>query len=56
MVANDKSLGLKSLLPMGSQVRVCGCLYDGHWRLTWLLTSGHVGLIEVRARWSQHPR
>jgi hypothetical protein len=26
-----------------------GCLYDGHWRLTWSLTSGPVGLVEVRA-------
>jgi len=30
--------------------------YDGHWRLTWLLTSGPVGLVEVRASWSGHPR
>jgi len=29
----------------------CGCSYDGHWRLTWSLTSGAVGLVEVRANW-----
>ena len=27
----------------------CGCSYDGHWRLTWSLTSGPVGLVKVRA-------
>jgi len=32
-----------------------GCSYDGHWRLTWSLTSGPVGLVEVRASWSGHP-
>ena len=26
-----------------------GCSYDGHWRLTWSLTSGPVGLVEVPA-------
>jgi len=34
----------------------CGCSYDGHWRLTWSLTSGPVGLVEVRACWPGHPR
>ena len=34
----------------------CGCSYDGHWRLTWSLTSGPVGLVEVRASWPGHPR
>jgi hypothetical protein len=34
----------------------CGCLYDGHWRLTWSLTSGPVGLVEVHASWPGHPR
>ena len=29
--------------------KLCGCSYDGHWRLTWSLTSGPVGLVEVRA-------
>ena len=24
----------------------CDCSYDGHWRLTWSLTSGPVGLVE----------
>jgi hypothetical protein len=33
-----------------------GCSYDGHWRLTWSLTSGPVGLVEVRASWPGHPR
>ena len=27
----------------------CGCKYDGHWRLTWSLTSRSVGLVKVRA-------
>jgi len=29
---------------------------QGHWRLTWVLTSGLVGLIEVLASWFGHPR
>jgi hypothetical protein len=33
-----------------------GYLYDGHWRLTWSLTSGPEGLVEVRASWPGHPR
>jgi len=33
-----------------------GCSYNGHWRLTWSLTSGPVGLVEVRASWPGHPR
>jgi hypothetical protein len=33
----------------------CGCSYDDHWRLTWSLTSGPVGLVEIRASWSGHP-
>jgi hypothetical protein len=27
----------------------CSCLYDGHWRLTWSLTLGPVGLVKVHA-------
>jgi hypothetical protein len=27
-----------------------------HWRLTWLLTSRSVGLVEVRASWPEHTR
>jgi len=27
----------------------CGYSYDGHWRLTWSLNLGPVGLVEVRA-------
>jgi len=34
----------------------CGCSYDSHWRFTWSLTSGPVGLVEVRASWFGHPR
>jgi len=33
----------------GLRFEPCGCSYDGHWRLTWLLTSGPVKLVEVRA-------
>jgi hypothetical protein len=40
----------------GLRFEPCGCLYDGHWRLTWSLTSGPVGLVEVRASWPGHPR
>jgi hypothetical protein len=35
---------------------LCDCLYNGHWRLTWSLISCHVGLVEVRASWAEHPR
>jgi hypothetical protein len=40
----------------GLRFEPCGCSYDGHWRLTWSLTSGPVGLVEVRASWPEHPR
>ncbi|KAJ6968167.1 ABC transporter G family member 15-like [Populus alba x Populus x berolinensis] len=30
-------------------VRALSCSYDVHWRLTWSLTSGPVGLVEVHA-------
>jgi len=40
----------------GLRFESCGCSYDGHWRLTWSLTSGPVGLVEVRASWPGHPR
>ena len=33
----------------GLRFEPCGCSYDGHWRLTWSLTSEPVGLVEVRA-------
>jgi len=33
----------------GFRFELCGCSYDDHWRLTWSLTSGPVGLVEVRA-------
>jgi len=33
----------------GLRFEPCDCSYDGHWRLTWSLTSGPVGLVEVRA-------
>ncbi|KAJ6972525.1 hypothetical protein NC653_032960 [Populus alba x Populus x berolinensis] len=32
------------------QVQTPGCSYDGHWRLTWSLTSGPVGLVERQRR------
>ena len=35
----------------GLRFESCGCSYDGHWRFTWSLTSGPVGLVEVRASW-----
>ncbi|KAJ6868353.1 hypothetical protein NC651_033427 [Populus alba x Populus x berolinensis] len=31
-----------------SKVRALGCSYDGHWRLTWSLTLGPVGLVEMK--------
>ena len=31
----------------GLRFESCGCSYDGYWRLTWSLTSGPVGLVEV---------
>ena len=40
----------------GFRFKPCGCSYDGYWRLTWSLTSGPVGLVEVRASWPGHPR
>ena len=33
----------------GLRFEPCGCSYDDHWRLTWSLTSGPVGLVEVHA-------
>ena len=30
--------------------------YDSYWRLTWSLTSGPGGLVEVRANWPGHSR
>jgi hypothetical protein len=32
----------------GLRFEPCGCSYDGHWRLTWSLTSGPVGLVECK--------
>jgi len=67
----DTTIYITSLIDGGPVVRVwdqevcslcglrfepCGYSYDGHWRLTWLLTSGPVGLVEVRASWPGHPR
>jgi len=40
----------------GLRFKPCGCSYDDHWRLTWSLTSGPVGLVEVSASWPGHPR
>jgi len=39
----------------GLRFEPCGCSYDSDWRLTWSLTSGPVGLVEVRASWPGHP-
>ena len=39
----------------GLRFEPCGYLYDGHWRLTWSLTSGLMGLVEVRESWPGHP-
>jgi hypothetical protein len=39
----------------GLRFEPCGCSYDGYWRLTWSLTSGLVGLVEIHASWSEHP-
>jgi hypothetical protein len=32
----------------GLRFEPCDCSYNDHWRLTWSLTSGPVGLVEVR--------
>jgi hypothetical protein len=40
----------------GFKFEPCGCSYDGHWRLTWSLTSEPVGLVKMRANCSEHPR
>jgi hypothetical protein len=40
----------------GLRFEPCGCLYDSHWRLTWSLTSGPVGLVEMHVNWPEHPR
>jgi (-)-germacrene D synthase len=45
----DQVLGL---LPKGHQFEAHKP--QGHWRLTWSLTSGSVRLVEVRANWSKH--
>jgi len=46
---SGKSLGLRGLLSLWSQVRAMWLPYDDHWRLTWSLTSEPVGLVEARA-------
>jgi hypothetical protein len=38
----------------GLRFEPCGCSYNDHWRLIWSLTSGPVGLVEVRASWPGH--
>ena len=35
----------------GIRFEPCGCSYDSHWRLTWLLISGSMWLIEVHTNW-----
>jgi len=29
--------------------------FQDYWRLLWSLTSGSIGLVEVRVNWSGHP-
>jgi len=56
---SDKSLGLRDLFFLWSQVRALWLLIWWSleaWRLTWSLTSGPVGLVEVRASWPGYPR
>ena len=53
--SNDKNLELKGLLPLDLRFESCGCSYDGHWRFTWLLISGFVGLVEMRTNWHGQP-
>ena len=51
---NNKNMPLKpsrwwSIYSLCSfRFELCSYSYDGHWRLTWSLTSGLVGLVEVR--------
>ena len=33
----------------GLRFEPCDYSYDGHWRLTWLLTLGSVELVKIRA-------
>ena len=35
----------------GLRFEPCGCSYDSHWRLTWSLTSGPIGLVEMHTSW-----
>jgi hypothetical protein len=35
----------------GLRFEPCCCAYDGHWRLTWSLTSGPLRLVEIHASW-----
>jgi hypothetical protein len=49
-------VGDQSTIQKMLRFEFCDCLYDGHWRFIWLLSSGPVGLVEVRASWSGHPR
>jgi len=38
----------------GLRFELCGCLYDGHWRLTWSLTLEPVRLVEICTNGSRH--
>jgi hypothetical protein len=49
IVISGNSLGLRNLFFFCFKFESCDCLYAGHWRLTWSLTSGPVGLVEVHA-------
>jgi hypothetical protein len=39
----------------GFRFEPCDCSYNGYWRLTWSLTSGPVGLVEMHGSWPEHP-
>jgi hypothetical protein len=53
--SSGKNLKLKGLFFFCSfRFESCGCLYNDHWRLTWLLTLKPVKLVEVQVNWSEH--
>ena len=49
--STDQAIGL---LPKSHQFE--SRKSHSHWRLTWSLTSGPVGLVKTRANWLRHPR
>jgi hypothetical protein len=54
--SSGKSLGQEVCSLCGLRFELYDYSYDGHWRLTWLLTSGPVKLVEMRVNWSKHLR